>query len=421
MRCEVVAVGTELLLGQIVDTNSSWIGEQLALAGVDSYFQTKVGDNFDRMRAAFADALERSDAVIVTGGLGPTQDDITREVIADIMGVELERRQDIVDRIEEMFGSRRRRMPQNNLRQADVPAGGESIPVQPGTAAGLVCPVGDKVIYAVPGVPWEMKQMVTGFVLDDLKARGGITAMIKSRTLRTWGSSESGLAEVLGPEIERIDAEGGATIAYNASGIEGLKLRLTAKAESDAEAEAKLSDGEARIRAIIGDRLIFGTDDETMEHAVLKLCREQNLTLGLAESLTGGLMGSRITDVPGASAVFKGSIVSYASDVKSSLLGVGADGEAMLDVSEEAAEAMASGVCKALDVDCSVAVTGVAGPEPWQGVKPGTVFMSTCLDGVVQTSKVAWPFDRDRTRQFTVINALNLLRLRLVERAASQS
>ena len=199
LRCEVVAVGTELLLGQIVDTNSSWIGEQLALAGIDSHFQTKVGDNRARIVAVLRLALDRSDAVIVCGGLGPTHDDITRECIAEVMGVELERHDDIAERITQMFSSRGRRMAENNLRQADVPAGATVIPQVRGTAPGLVCPVGDKVIYAVPGVPHEMKEMVTRAILPDLRERSGETAVIVSRTLRTWGESESGLAEILAP------------------------------------------------------------------------------------------------------------------------------------------------------------------------------------------------------------------------------
>ena len=160
MNCEVIAVGTELLLGQIVDTNSSWIGEQLAMAGIDSHHQVKVGDNFERMRAVLAQALERSDSVIMCGGLGPTQDDITRDVIAAAFGVELVRRDDLVDRISTVFGGRGRPMPENNLRQADVPDGAEVLPVMPGTAPGFMISSGDKVVYAVPGVPWEMQQMV---------------------------------------------------------------------------------------------------------------------------------------------------------------------------------------------------------------------------------------------------------------------
>ena len=206
MRCEVVAVGTELLLGQIVDTNSSYIGEQLALVGIDSHFQTKVGDNADRIKAVIMQALDRSDAVIVCGGLGPTQDDITRDVIADIMGVPLIRDEALVEKIRAIFGGRGRPFPENNLRQADVPEGATIIEQVRGTAPGLICPVGHKVIYAVPGVPYEMVEMVQGTVLPDLERRAGITAIIKSRTLRTWGDSESGLNERLDPIITELDA-----------------------------------------------------------------------------------------------------------------------------------------------------------------------------------------------------------------------
>ncbi|MCY3967353.1 MAG: molybdopterin-binding protein, partial [bacterium] len=225
MNCEVVAVGSELLLGQIVDTNSTWIGEQLALGGIDCHYQTKVGDNFERMQAVLSLALSRSDNVIVCGGLGPTQDDITRDVIAATAGVELERREGLVEQIVQVFGNRGRTMPANNLRQADIPATAEVLPVLPGTAPGFVLEVNGKAVYAVPGVPWEMQQMLSGFVLDDLRRRAGIGAVIKSRTLRTWGDSESGLAEKLHDEIQRLDRTGECTLAFLASGIEGLKVR----------------------------------------------------------------------------------------------------------------------------------------------------------------------------------------------------
>ena len=185
MRCEVVAIGTELLLGQIVDTNSSWIGEQLARIGVDSHYQTKVGDNHARIVGAIRLALSRSDAVICCGGLGPTQDDITREAIAEVLDVPLVRQPDIAARIRHIFESRGRQMPANNLRQADVPAGASVIPQQPGTAPGLICPHGDKVIYAVPGVPYEMHEMMDGTILPDLIRRAGLAGVIQSRVLRT--------------------------------------------------------------------------------------------------------------------------------------------------------------------------------------------------------------------------------------------
>jgi len=372
-----------------------------------------VGDNATRMRASIDLALSRSDAVILCGGLGPTQDDITRNVIADAMGVELETRQDLVDKISAMFGSRGRTMPKNNLLQAQVPVGGEPIPIQPGTAPGLCCPVGDKVIYAVPGVPWEMTQMIDGFVLPDLRERAGITSVISSRVLRTWGASESGLAEMLADEIVRLDETGEATIAFLASGIEGLKVRITAKAASQADADAVIATQEARVRSIIGDDIIFGTDDDTMETVIVELCRAQGLKLAVAESLTGGLVGQRITSHAGVSDVFHGSIVSYADSVKTDVLGLG-DAAA---ISDEGARAMAQGAAQVLGADCAVAVTGVAGPAEAGGYKVGTVFMATHVDGKTETLKVEWPFDRRRIREFTTITVLNQLRKRLIARA----
>lgn len=431
MRCEVVAVGTELLLGQIVDTNSTWIGEQLALAGIDSHFQTKVGDNHARMVAVLRLALERSDAVIVCGGLGPTQDDITREAIAEVMGTDLELDDAVAARIEAMFGSRGRRMPMNNLRQAEVPVGATAIAdPQPGTAPGLICPVpgtedaagsgGEKVIYAVPGVPREMKALISEAILPDLVQRAGVASTIVSRTLRTWGESESGLAERLAPRVAALDAQarsadgGSVTLAYLASGIEGIKVRLTAKAVDRATAEALLAAEEAEVRAELGN-LVFGVDDETIEASVLALLRRRGLTLGLAESLTGGMMGSRICDVPGASDVFRGSIVSYASEVKFSVLDV-PEGPV---VSADAARAMAAGARRVLGSSIAVAVTGVAGPDPQEGIRPGTVFVGLDLGDVDGTAgpesfEVSLPGDRLQVRQFAVITAMSALRTRLL-------
>ena len=187
MRCEIVAVGTELLLGQIVDTNSSWMGERLALAGIDSNFQVKVGDNRGRIVDTIRHALSRSDSVILCGGLGPTQDDITREAIAEVLGVELVRDNAMGEKIRRGFEARGRRFTENNLRQADCPVGARFIPQMPGTAPGLVCPVGEQVIYAVPGVPFEMREMMEGTILPDLQRRAGVTAVIMSRVLKTWG------------------------------------------------------------------------------------------------------------------------------------------------------------------------------------------------------------------------------------------
>jgi nicotinamide-nucleotide amidase len=402
-------VGTELLLGQIVDTNSSWIGEQLALSGIDTYFQTKVGDNGDRIRSCLELALERSDAVIVCGGLGPTQDDITRDVIAEVMGVELELDPVIEERIRDMFGGRGRHMPENNLRQAMVPKGASTIPQQPGTAPGLICPIGDKVIFAVPGVPYEMQEMVEGTVIPELQIRAGVTSVISSRVLRTWGQSESGLAEMLAPRFDELDQSGHCTIAFLASGMEGLKVRLTAKAPTEREAEAILDAEVALLRGILGD-IVFSENDETMEEVVLRLLRERGLTMGTAESVTGGLIASRLTDVPGASDVFRGSVVSYASQVKYDVLGV-PEGPV---VSAEAAEAMAAGACRVLGSDVALAVTGVAGPDEQEGMPVGTVFLAIAEGDEAQSVMVRLPGDRARVRQFATISVLDLLRRSLL-------
>jgi len=409
VRCEVVAVGTELLLGQIVDTNSSWIGEALALAGLDSHFQTKVGDNHDRIVSALRIALDRSDAVIVCGGLGPTQDDITRDALAEVMGVALVRDEAVVARIREMFASRGRAMADNNALQADVPKGATVIEQRRGTAPGLICPVGAKVMYAVPGVPYEMTEMMERAIIPDLQARSGVTAVILSRVLRTWGEAESTLAERLGPRLAALDASGHATIAFLASGIEGLKVRVTAKADDVASCTALLDAEEAELRRLLSD-LVFGVDEENMEFAVGALLLDRGLTLGVAESVTGGLVASRLVEVPGASGWFRGGVVAYDAEVKFDLLGVPRGPV----VSAGAAGAMASGVRKALGTDVGLAVTGVAGPTEQEGQPVGTVHFGLDLDGALETVALRLPGDRERIRQFATISLLDLLRRRLL-------
>lgn len=414
MKVEVVAIGTELLLGQINDTNSSWIGEQLALAGLDTHFQTKVGDNQARIVEVLRLALSRSDAVICCGGLGPTHDDLTRHAIAEVMGVEQVRDEAVVARITEIFATRGRYMAANNLQQADVPVGARTIAQQPGTAPGLVCPVGDKVIYAVPGVPYEMKEMVSGTIIGDLQERSGVRAAIVSRVLRTWGQSESGLAEMLQPVIDELDgrAERGeptATIAFLASGIEGIKVRVTAKAPTEAEAQAMLDREEQVLRGLLGE-LVFGLDEETMESVVLDLCRQAGLTLGVAESVTGGIIASRISALPGASDVFRGAIVAYDPDVKHRVLGVPAGPV----VTEEAAAAMAQGARRVLGVDVALATTGAAGPTETENIPVGTVCLAVAIGDRVSATTVRLPGDRTRVSQFAAISASDLLRRELL-------
>ena len=431
MRVEIVAVGTELLLGQIADTNGQWLGEQLAAAGVDSYFHQAVGDNRRRIVTALRTALARGDAVIACGGLGPTQDDITREAIAEVMNVPLVRHDDLCRRIEQIFEARGRQMPQSNLRQADVPEGATVIDQVRGTAPGLICPVGGKVVYALPGVPHEMAEMFERAVLPDLRRRMAETGdggVILSRVLRTWGVSESALAEALQGRIDALDVpppDGGpvgtVTIAFLASGIEGLKVRLTARAADRAAAAAMLDAEETQVRAVLasafGD-VVFGVDEVSMEQAVAALLLEGGLTLGVAESLTGGLVAARLVDVPGASAWFRGAVVAYDSAVKFSVLGV-PEGPV---VSEEAALAMAHGARAVLGSTVGLGITGVAGPDRQEDLPAGTVFVGLALaDGRTEARRLRLSADRQRVRQFAAISSLDLLRRTLGARGAAPS
>lgn len=406
MRCDVLAVGTELLLGQIVDTNSAWIGETLAKAGVETYRHMRVGDNRPRLVEAIRSMLAQTDALIICGGLGPTPDDLTREAIAEVMNVPLERDPEIVEFIRGLFGSRGREMSANNEQQADVPVGATVIPNPIGTAPGLLCPVGHKVVYAVPGVPYEMQLLVNESVIPDLLERSGERATIRSRTLKTWGVAESTLAEMIGA---RVDVQSNPTIAFLARGIEGIGVRMTAKAATDEEAQRLLEAEEAALRDVLGD-LVFATDDETMESVVLDLLKERGLTLAVAESLTGGLVGSRICGVPGAGDVFRGAVVSYATEIKRTVLGVTAERV----VSDECAKQMAAGVRKVLDADVGLSTTGVAGPDPLEGEPPGVVYFGMQIgDAPAESVRVQLPGDRERVRQFSAISVMSLLRARL--------
>jgi nicotinamide-nucleotide amidase len=391
MRCEIIAIGTELLLGIIVDSNSAWIGEQLALAGIDSHFQVKVGDNFGRIEGAIRQALDRSDAVICCGGLGPTQDDITRDVIARVMGVEMRRDEVIAERIRAYFKSRGRPMSENNLRQADIPVGTQPIAQMPGTAAGLVCPVGAKVVYAVPGVPSEMREMFNGTILPDLGRRSGQSAVIRSRVVRTWGMSESGLAEVLSARIDELDRLGNPTLAFQASGMEGIKVRIVAKCDEEAAAKRLLDAEEAFIRGLLGD-VIFGLDEQSMETVVLDLLRRKGLTLAVAETVTGGLLSARLSAIDWAMETFRGGQV--APDT-----GGGTAEQRAVSAAAEVRAQLGTGVgLAAVAADAS------------EGFAPGTVFLAVDVQGAQRTEMVMLTPDRRRTREFSVISLLNLLR-----------
>lgn len=409
MRCDVIAVGTELLLGQIVDTNSAWLGEHLAASGIDSLIQIKVGDNVSRIVTQLRAALASADAVIMCGGLGPTHDDLTREAIAEVMGVELVHDAAVAETIAAMFAARGRQMSANNLRQAQVPVGASIIAQTRGTAPGLMCPVRidgeERVIFAVPGVPHELYDMFHRAVLPELLRRNGDPSVIASRLLRTWGESESGLNERLDAIIEELDEVGNPTLAFLASGWEGIKVRLTAKSASREAAERLIAPWEDRIRALLGDQ-VFGVDTDTMESVVLGMMRAAGLSLGLAESVTGGLVAARLTAIPGASDVVRGSIVAYASEVKFDVLGVGTGPV----VSEKAAMEMALGARSRLNADIGLALTGVAGPSEQDQMPVGTLCVAIDGPGGSLVRTLRLPGQREQMRQFSVISSLDLLR-----------
>jgi nicotinamide-nucleotide amidase len=330
--------------------------------------------------------------------------------LADALGTPLERDEEMVGVIEEIFASRGREVPESNRRQAERPKGSVFIRQVLGTAPGLVCPVAGKVVYALPGVPHEMEEMLERAVIPDLRARAGGGGVILSRTLRTWGLTESALADRI---ADLVDAQTNPTLAFLAGGIEGIKVRVTAKAPDRAAAGLMLDEQETRLRERLAE-LVFGVDDDGMEDVVGRLLADQDLSVGVAESLTGGLVGSRLAEVEGATRFFQGSIVSYASRVKFDLLGV-PEGPV---VSAVAARAMAEGARRRLEASVGIAVTGVAGPTEQDGQPVGTVFMGVALDSDVEAVEARLPGDRERVRQYATISLLDLLRRRLLARQA---
>jgi nicotinamide-nucleotide amidase len=406
-----MAVGTELLLGQIENTNARWIGERLAEIGVDVLHHQTVGDNVPRIADALRLALSRADVVIVTGGLGPTQDDVTRTALAEVAGVTLERRTEIGERIRERFELIGREMPESNLLQADVPSGARVIAPDLGTAPGLVLDVGEGRIYAVPGVPAEMREMVAGTVVPELASAAGPAAIV-SRIVRCVGIAESRVAELLD---DLFHGSENPTIAYLAGGGE-VKVRLTAKAASAAEAAALLAPVLDVVVARIGDS-VTSTSDEELEEVVGRLLRASGRTIACAESLTAGGLSARLANVPGASDYLIGAAVVYRSDVKESVLGVSRatiDGPGV--VSRECAAEMAAGARGLFGADVGVSLTGAAGPDEHDGAEPGTVWIGLDADDATHQRRIRAPGDRATVIRWAEQAALDLVRRLLEDR-----
>ncbi|MDX6285223.1 MAG: nicotinamide-nucleotide amidase [Frankiales bacterium] len=414
MRVETLAVGTELLLGDIVNGNAAWLGQRLAANGLDVVAGAVVGDNIERIADAIRLALSRSDALLITGGLGPTQDDVTREALALVAGVGMRRDEQIVASLYERAGRLGRDLPERNLRQADVPEGATPLLNTKGTAPGLRVELPDGVVYALPGVPFEMETMVLEQVLPDLAARAGLPSSIVSRTLRTIGLWESAVAELLAGLDTRLGATHASdpttpTLAYLAGGGE-VRVRITAKASSTEEAQARIAPVEAEVRGLLGPA-VYGADHDSIDRVVHRLLRERGETVAVAESLTGGLLGARLTRMPGASETFRGGVVAYATDVKADLLGVPADLlEAHGAVSGPTAAALAEGARRSVGATYALALTGVAGPEPDEGKPPGLVYVGMATPTTTLVRELKLPGDRERIRELAVTASLDLLR-----------
>lgn len=421
MICGVLCVGTELLLGQITDTNSVYIGELLADSGISSFEHRRVGDNPDRIAKAVTGILETADALIVTGGLGPTPDDITREVLADIMGVDLVLDGDVLESIKESFSSRNKEMSDNNVRQAMVPIGATLMQNPRGTAPGLICPIlinGNlKNVYLTPGVPHEMKYMLHEYVMPDLISGNNEQNAIVTRTIKTWGLPEGTLAQNL--EAVVMDGEKGEVkVAFLARGMNGIYVKLSASALTRDRALGKIYPVQIQVESLVGD-FIYAYDEQTMESIVIDLLRANNFTLAVAESLTGGLVMSRLVEVAGASDVLTGGVVAYDTRIKREVLGVNAQ-----DIySQDCAAQMAIGVKEKLGSTIGLSTTGVAGPDPVTSVagsypanihNPGEVFIGVCIGTDVVSQKFHLGGDRQRVREYTAITALNVLRNQLL-------
>lgn len=405
MIVEVIAVGTELLLGQIVNGNAATIGSALAERGLDAHYQQVVGDNHQRLTDAIKLAMGRADAVIITGGLGPTQDDLTREAVCAATGLEMEFSNEYADHLREWWQRRGRVMPESNLQQAEHPAGAELLMNPKGTAPGLAIDHQGTLVFCVPGVPAEMEYLLHQDVIPRIASDD--TAVLSSRLLRTWGRSESDIADTL-DDLYRESTN--PSLAFLASGGE-IKIRITAKADKRETAKSLIEPMEREVRIRLGDA-VFGTDDETIERVLLRTLNDRGYTIATAESMTGGLVSAALTSLPGSSAVVRGGLIAYQEDLKERLLGVDvSDGV----VTEATAIQMALGGRQLLGADVVVSVTGSAGPDPLEK-PPGTMVVAVATPDHAQARELTMVGDRERVRTYGVTNALQLTRLALIGR-----
>lgn len=406
VRAELVMIGTELLLGQTVDTNAAYMAEQLAANGINVYFKATVGDNWTRLAGVLTQALTRADVVITSGGLGPTDDDLTREVVSAVLRRPLVEDEQALQTIESWFRNSGRTMPASNRKQALVPEGARVITNGHGTAPGFIVEHDGKLIVSVPGVPHEMRAMVENGVLPYLRRHFQLEGTLYSRNLKFYGIGESALEEKLRDLFRSTNP----TVAPYA-GMGEVKVRLTTRARSAEEAEQMFAPVEQEIIRRVGEYM-YGVGDDTMEIVAGRALREAGWTVALAESCTGGLVAKRLTDVPGSSTYFLGGVVAYSNDAKMQLLGVSED--ALREhgaVSAQVAEEMAAGAARRFGAIIGVSVTGIAGPDGGSEAKPvGLVFIGCAVRGKVHSYRFQFSGDRERVRRWTAQAALDVIR-----------
>ncbi len=403
--CEILSVGTEILLGDILDTNSRFLSRKLAEMGISVLHRTSVGDNHERLAEAVSTALDRSDIVIATGGLGPTPDDITAEVCCRVFGFSLEENKEVADKIRGYFSRRGIEMPLNNLKQALVPAGGAVFENRNGTAPGMGMKKDGKCLILMPGPPFEMQPMFEESVVPFIEEYRSCT--IVSHEVRTMGIGESAMAEICSDLLESANP----TVAPYCKPGEAL-LRVTAKAETAEKADELCAPVIEEIRSRLGN-VVYGVDVSCIEEAAVALLKEKNLTVATAESCTGGYVAKRITDIPGASSVFRHGVITYANEVKEKVLGVKHSTlEKFGAVSEETALEMAAGIRRISGADIGISVTGFAGPDSdEEGKAPGLIYIALDAEGVRLAEKTeTGRNDREYNRYVSASRALNLIR-----------
>lgn len=412
MIVELVTVGTELLLGNIVNTNTQFLAEKCALLGLSMYHQVVVGDNHDRMAEVIKTALDRADIIILTGGLGPTEDDMTKEVCAEVMGFPLVEDAHTRKRIEDYFrGSIYKEIPDNNWKQAVVPEGAIVLDNDNGTAPGLIMEKDGKRAILLPGPPAEMYPLFLNQVCPYLQKLQ--PEVIRSQMIKICGMGESQVEDKI---LDLIDSQTNPTIATYAKTGE-VHLRVTAKAKNEDEAKKLLKPVVKEIKARFGDYVYSTKEQETLEMAVVKLLEKYDLTVTTAESCTGGLLAARIVNVAGASEVFREGFITYSNKAKRKILDVSKSTLKKYGaVSEQTAKEMATGGVFATDADVCVAVTGIAGPDGGTEEKPvGLVYIATYMKDSVNVEHYQFKGNRAKVREQSVVKALDLLRRSILE------